>query len=225
MGRGFLLSLQQLGDRPVLAVLAKSLGLTLLIFAALGIGYWYALDAALRAAAITTGGAGLAMAAAIALAFLTGWLLFRIVAIAVVGIFAEDVVEAVERRHFPAALASARPVGVARSMRMGLVSGVRALGVNLLILPLYLVLLVTGVGAPLLFLVANGWLLGRDLGDMVAVRHLPAAELPRWRRDTGVPRFVLGLGIAAMLLVPILGLLAPVLGAAMATHLFHRSPR
>lgn len=215
-----LLSLGQLADPRVLRVLARSLALTLLIFAALGAGTWWLLD---RWLAVRDGGGLLAGAAALAVLVLGGWLLFRAVAVAVVGLFADEVVEAVEARHYPAALASARPVPFARSAAAGLRSAGRALGVNLLLTPLYLLLLATGVGAPALFFAANAWLLGRDLGEMVASRHLDAAAARDWRARTRAGWFVLGLAGTGLFVVPGLNLLAPVLGAAAATHFFHRS--
>ena len=57
------------------------------------------------------------------------------------------------------------------------------------------------------------------------------SELPRillgnpWRATTRWPRFILGLAVAVLFVVPILNLLAPILGAAMATHLFHEKGR
>lgn len=213
------LSLGQLGDRAILAVLAKSLAITLAIFAVAGAALWWAIDAGLPASAWhgTLAGIGAAIVTVMSL-----WLLFRIVAVAVVGVFADEVVHAVEARHYPAALARARAVPFARSVAMGLGSAGRVVAVNLLLSPLYLVLLVTGVGTALAFLLVNGWLLGRDLGDMVAARHMPRGELAPWRARTRVPRFVLGLAGTALFVVPLLNILAPVLGAAMATHLFHR---
>jgi len=222
VGRAFLLSIGQLGDRVVLAVLARSLAVTLGLLALPGVAYWYGVRRVFGGIGVDPH--GWATAIAIVLSLVTGWLLFRVVAIGVVGVFADAVVAAVERRHYPAALATARPVATARALRMATTSGLRTIVVNLAVLPVALLLILTGVALPLLFLLANGWLLGRDLGDMVAVRHLPAAALPHWRRRTRIPRFVLGLGIAALFLVPVLGLLAPVIGAAMATHLYHRSP-
>jgi uncharacterized protein involved in cysteine biosynthesis len=121
-----------------------------------------------------------------------------------------------------AAHARARAVPLARSAAMGLRSAARLIGVNLLLSPLYLILLVTGVGTALAFFLVNAWLLGRDLGDMVAVRHLPHAELAAWRRQTGARRFAIGAIGTGLFLVPLLNLVAPVLGAAMATHAFHR---
>jgi uncharacterized protein involved in cysteine biosynthesis len=222
MVTAFALSLGQLGDRAVLSVLGKSLAVTLALFALLGAGVWWAVDLLLAQQAL---GGALASAAAVAVSILAFWLLFRAVAIAVVGLFADDIVAAVERRHYPAALASARDVPFARSLRMGLASALRFVGVNLLLLPLYIILLATGVGTAALFLAANAWLLGRDLGDMVAARHLLPEATQAWRRTTTARRFILGLVVTGLFLMPFVNILAPVIGAALATHFFHRNRR
>ncbi|WP_210359385.1 EI24 domain-containing protein [Sphingomonas beigongshangi] len=220
MFRALVLTLRQLGDPAILRVLAKSLAVTLVVFLAGGFGLFELLR---RWLAGFAGGHddGLAGVAAIAIGLLAGWLLFRVVAIAIIGLFADDIVAAVETRHYPAAFAAARPVGVARAARMGLASALRACLVNLLMVPVYLALLFTAVGPVVAFTLVNAWLLGRDLGDMVASRHLDDATMRGWRRSTAVPRFVLGLVATGLFVVPLLGLLAPIVGAAMATHLFH----
>ena len=220
MLRAFTLALGQLGDAAILRVLAKSLALTLAIFAALGVGVFALLRHWLAGFA---GGYddGLAGVAAIALGVVAGWLLFRVVAIAIVGLFGDEVVAAVEARHYPAAQATARDVGIVRSGRMALASAVRALGINLVMTPVYLALLFTAIGPAIAFFLVNGWLLGRDLGDMVASRHLSDATMRGWRTATRGRRFVMGLAVAGLFVVPLANLLAPILGAAMATHLFH----
>lgn len=222
MIRAFLLSLGQLGDPPVLRVLAGSLAITLALFVALGALLWWGIDAALAGWTWHGTLAGIAATAATALA---GWLLFRAVAVLVVGLFADTIVAAVERRHYPAALATARAVPFHRGIGMGLASAGRFVAVNLLLAPLYLLLLPTGVGTPIAFSVANAWLLGRDLGDMVAARHLDRAAMRGWRAATAGRRFALGLAGTALFVVPLVNILAPVLGAAMATHLFHGTRR
>ena len=219
----FLLSVRQLGDKRILGVFVKSMLLTLAIFAALGTALWFGVDALVRhyfAASETT--ADVASAVALLVGLLGAWLLFRVIAIAVIGVFADEVVHAVEAKHYPARFAAARDLSFARSLGMGVKSAARALLVNLLLAPLYIVLLVTGVGTALAFFLVNSWLLGRDLGDMVAVRHLPAADLTRWRGATRLSRFTLGAAGTALFFVPFVNFVAPVLGAAMATHLFHR---
>lgn len=213
------LSVSQLGDSRILRVLGKSLLVTLALFILLGVGVWWGVERMLAQSEWHDTFAGVAAVVALALAF---WFLFRAIAIAVVGLFADEVVAAVEAKHYPAALASARAVSFHRAALMGLRSAGRFLIVNLLLLPAYIVLLVTGIGTAALFFAVNGWLLGRDLADMVAARHMDDAAMRAWRRTNGAQRFLLGLAATGLFVVPLLNILAPVLGAAMATHLFHR---
>jgi uncharacterized protein involved in cysteine biosynthesis len=213
----FTLSLGQLGDRRILAVLGKSIAITLAVFAALGIGLWLAIAAWVTPA----GGSVIAAVVAGVLAVLSLWLLFRLVALAVLQLFGDEVVRAVEERHYPAAAAAARPLGWRGELRVGFRGLLRALGYNLLALPVAFVLMATAIGPALVFGAINAVLLGRELTEMVALRHRDAAgkaPLP------GLPtRTALGAVVVALLLVPLVNLIAPVIGAAMATHLVHRS--
>jgi len=219
------LSIGQLGDRRIVAVFLKSFLLSLVVLGAIGVGLFYAVRHLLLWLHNSSGVANLSAGVALLLGVLHIWVVFRAVAIAAVGIFADQVVDAVEARHYPTAADSARDLGFARSLGMGLRSGLRAIGINLLLSPAYLLLFVTGVGTPIAFFLVNAWLLGRDLGDMVGARHLDRAELRKWRGRTVVRRFLLGALSEALLLVPFVNLVAPVLSAATATHLYHRKRR
>lgn len=195
-------------------LLVKTLLLTLLVFALLAVGLWAGLHA-LRLQ-YGWGGGGLAEAAATALIVVAaGWLLFRATAMAVMGLFADDIVAAVESDSYLDAAAHARPVGPARSIRYALASVARTIGWNLLALPAYIALLVTGVGTIGLFLALNAYLLGRDLADMVEPRHPGHPPIPRGSR------WLLGLASALLFLVPLVNLLAPIWSAAMAVHMLH----
>ncbi len=215
----FALAFAQLGDPRILAVLGKSLAVTLAIFAALGLALWQGLARTLDAY-VTGFGGELGALFAVVLAVLAGWLLFRIVALAVLQFFADDVVLAVEARHYPEAATNARELPFREDLRNALGGAARAAIVNLIALPFALMLLVTGIGTALLFWAVNAWLLGRELQDMAWLRH-------RHHRDANSPvggttRFMLGGIVAALLLVPFVNFIAPVLGAAAATHLVHR---
>lgn len=215
------LSIGQLRDRAFLRVLAKSLALTVALLATFGVGLWFGARAAVEALGWSSSSSSIAGVAAVLAGAALGWLLFRAIAIAVVGLFADEIVAAVEARHYPAALASARPVPFARGAAMGARSALRTIAVNILASPLYLILLATGIGTGIAFFAVNAWLLGRDLGDMVAARHVP--DLAAFRARTRGRRLALGGAGTALLLVPVINLVAPILSAAMATHLFHRS--
>ena len=215
----FGLAFRQLGDPAIVRVLVKSLAATLVLFALLGAVLLVALDRAFAAMDLTWG-AELGVLAAVLLTLIAGWLLFRFAALFVLQFFVEDVVRAVEARHYPQAASAARSLSLREEVGNGLRSTLRALLANLVALPFAVFLLVTGVGTALLFWAVNAFLLGRELQDMVWLRHrLDHAELAPMG---GKSRLALGGVVAGLLLVPFANLLAPVLGAAMATHLVHR---
>ena len=213
----FTLAVRQLGDPAVLRVLAKILVLTLLIVAMLGTGLWWLAERGLAWAGLEQGRGLIALLGAL----IAGWLLWRIVALAVLQFFADEVVEAVEARHYPQALRSARKLAWREELTVGLRGAVRALGWNLAALPVALVLVVTGVGPPLVFFLVNAVLLGRELQDMVWLRHRHDSQAPA--PLSGTSRAALGGVVAGLMAVPFVNLLAPLLGAAAATHLVHRA--
>jgi CysZ protein len=226
MIRAFFLALDDLGDGRVLRILGRSLVATLLIFVALGFllawamhgadpcSWWFEEDNCPLGSGESGFGAFLLTAVGL-------WFLFPAVAIGVISAYMDSIVAAVEARRYPKALASARSLGWARGALLGLRSSLRVLVYNLVALPFYILLLVTGVGTVVLFVAVNGIAFGRDLGEMVAARHLDRGATREWLRSTRTDRPVMGVIVTGVFLLPVVNLLAPVLGAAMATHLFH----
>lgn len=224
----FARALGQLADGKVLRILAKSVGVTILAFVVVATAGWYAFDAVLAwlglGDALFAGAGGLRQVASFLLALTGLWLVWRVVAMAVIQFYAEDVVRAVEARHYPHAASAARDLETGEQVRAALGGAGRALVANLVALPFALALLFTGFGTALLFWLVNALLIGREMQDMVWMRHAPkgtraAAELCP---VSGVERFLLGGVVAALLALPFVNFLAPVLGAASATHLVHR---
>jgi uncharacterized protein involved in cysteine biosynthesis len=103
-----------------------------------------------------------------------------------------------------------------------LLGSLRLLGMgvalNLLALPLYFLPVLT---LPL-WLALNGYLVGREYAELVAARRLTPALAARLRRDRRLAFWLSGVVIAAMLAVPFLNLLAPVIGAAFMTQRYQR---
>jgi CysZ protein len=225
MLRALTLALGQLRDPAVLRVLFKSLAITLALFLLLGSGLWWLAEQSLALLGLTearvAGADGIRGLLALVGVVIAGWLLWRIVALAVLQFFADEVVRAVELRHYPAAAAAARQLSFREELANGLAGALRAIGWNLAALPVALVLAVTGFGAPLVFWLVNAVLLGRELQDMVWLRHRSTPDAPSPLSPGS--RLMLGGTAAALLTVPVVNLLAPLLGAAAATHLVHRS--
>lgn len=139
------------------------------------------------------------------------------VSAAFMGIFLDRVSAAVEDKHYPG-------LPTPRSLSIGeaLVDVAKFLGiltvVNLLALILYLLFAPL---APLLFWAVNGILLGREYGQMVALRRNDARGAAEFRKRNRPTLFAAGVLMAVPLTIPVVNLLVPILGAATFTHLYH----
>ncbi|MEM1363423.1 MAG: EI24 domain-containing protein [Pseudomonadota bacterium] len=139
------------------------------------------------------------------------------VASAFTGLFLDTVANAVEEAHYPQ-LGPAETLGVWDT----LVDSLRFLGVlviaNLLALFLYLIFIPF---APFIFWALNGFLLGREYFQMVAMRRLGTTTAAQMRRRHRLTIWGLGLVMAVPLSVPVINLAVPILGVAAFTHLYH----
>ncbi len=215
MIQALMLSLQSLSDRRVAAVLMKVVVLTFVAFFILAVALWFVLQWLFAWANINDDGLWSGLLS-VAIILLSAVLLFRAIAVAITWVFADDIIDAVEDRHYPQQAAFGKRPGLTSGAYMGLRSIARVMGYNLLALPIYLLLLVTGVGTAIAFLVINALLLGRDLEDMLIARHGKARGA-----INKMLRLMLGLLGTAGMLVPFVNLLVPVLVTAMAVHVVH----
>ncbi|MGL4311397.1 MAG: EI24 domain-containing protein [Paracoccaceae bacterium] len=134
------------------------------------------------------------------------------------GFLLEDVVTAVERRHYPT-LSGADAVPLTDSLKDAVNFLGVMVGMNLLALLVYPFVIPL---APFLFWGLNGWLLGREYFTLVAMRRLGRDGARALRRANGGTIWLAGAMMAAPLSLPFVNLLVPVIGAATFTHLFHR---
>jgi CysZ protein len=131
------------------------------------------------------------------------------------GLYLDDIAGQVERVHYPAdpqgkAMPTLAAIGV------GLRFFIAVLVVNVIALFL---LLVPGVNL-IAFYAGNGYLLGREYFEMVAMRHLPPEEARRLRKANMSYVSLCGLIIAGLASVPILNLLTPLFATAFMVHVY-----
>ena len=223
----FIKAIRQLSDPRFLRVLLMGLALTIGLLVGLywlmtlAIG-WLVPDSFTLPWIGEVGGIDAALSwAAIPVMLLASVFLMVPVATAFIGIFLDQIADAVEERHYPA-LPPARPIGLAE----GILDGVKMLGVvigvNLVALVAYLIFAPI---APLLFWGINGILLGREYAQLVALRRSDAAGAARFRKRHRGQIFAAGVLMAVPLTIPVVNLLVPILGAATFTHLYHRLSR
>lgn len=218
-------ALGQIGDPAFRRVLALGLGLTVALLvaaciAAAALAGWLVPDT-LSLPVIGDVGAGvgaLASSLSVVAVLALSVVLMVPVASAFTGIFLDTVAAAVEARHYPH-LPPARSVPIA----VALSDSLRFLGLmlvaNLLALVLYLAI---PPAAPLIFWGLNGFLLGREYFQLVAIRRLDRVAAQQLRRRHAGQIWIAGALMAIPLTVPIVNLAVPIVGAASFTHLFHR---
>jgi uncharacterized protein involved in cysteine biosynthesis len=142
------------------------------------------------------------------------FVLFPGVVAAILSLFADRIIGAVEARHYPH-LPPPRPQPLSEQVAIAARFLAVVVALNLAALPLYLIPVVNA----LVFYGLNGYLLGREYFEMVAPRRLEKEQRRvLWRRRR--LGFVLaGVAFAFLSTLPLVNLLAPVLAAAAMTHL------
>lgn len=217
MIQSFAKAIAQLSDPALRRVIWRALLGAVVIFALLCAGGWLAV-AQLRLTEIGAVNTLLEILGGLAV-FVLAILLYPASVTALVGLFLEDVAEAVERRHFPQ-LPPARAPGVAEQAWAGLRFAFIALALNVVALPLYLALLFVPPLNLFVFYGVNGYLVGREYFELAASRRLPPEEVTELRRANRWRVFLTGVATAFLLTVPLVNLVAPIIGTAAMVHLF-----
>jgi uncharacterized protein involved in cysteine biosynthesis len=203
-------TLGQMNDPRIRGVIGKTLALAVLgyigfvVLVYLLIGWLSGLEGWLG---------GLSQFTGVFFAIVIAWFLFPSVAAAIAGIFADEVIDAVEAKHYPH-LPRAKPVPAISAAMDGLKLAAIAIIANLLALPFLIVF-------PVYILITwgvNGWLLGREYFEMVAFRRLNKADARALHKAHGRTFTTAGILIAICLTIPFVNLIAPVLGAAFMVH-------
>jgi len=155
-----------------------------------------------------------------AVALVAALLLFPATFGVLLGLFQENVADAVEARHFshlPPADGAPILVGVLNGLRFMILLAV----LNGLAMPLYLTLLLVAGSGAVVFALVNAVLFGREYFEVVAARRLPRAAMDQLRRQNRGVLFRTGLAISLLSLVPVVNLLVPIWGVAAMVHVFH----
>ena len=198
---------EQILSPPFRRVFWTSLGLTLLLLAAVWAGlehliviYVHLAHGWLATLIHVLAGLGLV----VGIAFLVAPVSFI-----VAGFFFDELAEHVETEI-------AGPEGRGRPMRLmpGLWLGLKFACVSLLVNALALLLLLLPGVNLIAFFGANAYLLGRGFFELAALRHVPLETMREIRRRYAVRIFLAGCVLAGLAAVPFLNLLTPLFAAA-----------
>jgi CysZ protein len=210
-------AIEQLPDPTFRKVLLQSVGLTLLTYIVAGLGLSYALE---QIPHIDFPGVdGLiqflsSVGLALALAFF-----FPTIASLFLGLFLDDIAEAVERRYY-AERPPGRMLPFGSAMFYSLRFAVVVLLANLIALPFYIALWWFPPFNIVVFYGLNGYILGREYFELVAMRHLAPAAARELRRTYRGRIFIAGAIISFLLTIPVVNLLMPLIATAGMVHVF-----
>jgi len=215
----FLEAFRELKDPKVIRLLLTCVGLTLAVY----LGLFAVLVWALRTfdwgvlpwmETLIDLGAGVA-------AGLIAWVLFPGVVSGVMGVYLERIIAAVEAAHY-GHLGAARDVPLTENLGASAKLIGLSIGLNLILLPVYVALIFLPPFNLILFYAVNGRLIGVEYFNAVALRRMDTAaaalmfQTHKWRIVTA------GALTTFLLTIPILNLAAPVIGTAAMVHLFHK---
>ncbi|WP_374656660.1 EI24 domain-containing protein [Dongia sp.] len=191
----------------------KVIGISIVIAAAVFVGLYFATDYAFSIFLNLDGWLGALLSGAGT--FFFAWFTFPIVTATTAAFFADEVVDAVMARHYPERSQPFK-VSIAETVIDGVKLASIAILANIVTLPLLFF-------PPIYAVVAyglNGYLLGREYYEMPAFRRLARPEAKAlFQRHRG--RFVFaGIVIAFLSTIPILNLIAPIVGIAFMVHMF-----
>ncbi|MEM9061547.1 MAG: EI24 domain-containing protein [Pseudomonadota bacterium] len=220
----FLRAVGQISDRRFLLVFLKALGLTIVLLLGMSVGAgWLAsfiptdLGEWWLIGRVELPSLGLQTLAVGAVLIASSFLMIPVAAM-FVGLFLDEIADAVETKHYPQ-LPEPRRSGLFADIVTSLRFTGLVIVLNLLALIVYIL---SGPLAPIVFIALNGYLLGREYFEMVAARHLPAGEAATLRKQNFWRTWFAGTLMAGPLVIPVMNLIVPVLGVATITHQFHR---
>jgi CysZ protein len=131
----------------------------------------------------------------------------------VTGLFLDGIAKAVEKHHYGVAY-----VGTEMSFVQGLLATIRFTGVVVIANLFALILLFVPLINIVIFLLVNGYLLGREYFELAALRHMDQETCSALRKKHGGRIFVLGLVIAGYLAIPFVNLTTPLFATALMVH-------
>jgi uncharacterized protein involved in cysteine biosynthesis len=223
----FFTAVGQLGDPPIKRVIWRVAFWTALIYMLVGIALWsviagfdptlsFAFVPFLWLQSLLVGIAGFVSAILGLFAFFAVfWLLFVIIVQLVAGFYLEDIITAVEARHYPDLPPAIKQTASGAALNALQYFATLVL-LNLLALPFYLIPLL-GV---LLFYLVNGYLIGREYYELVALRRIDAKAAKTLRKAERGKVFGAGLITTVLFSLPILNLVAPIVATAAMVHIF-----
>ena len=144
-----------------------------------------------------------------------GWFMLPVLIVLIAGMFQDITVRRVEKTCYPHSMTN-RPPGFWPDLVHDIRFTLRALTLNILVLPLY----VLAVG-PFVSIALNSYLLGREFFESAASYHMNKAEARTLGHSHKAAIYLGGFMITLLTLTPFLNVFAPIFALVYMIHVLH----
>ncbi|MDG1887878.1 MAG: EI24 domain-containing protein [Alphaproteobacteria bacterium] len=154
------------------------------------------------------------------LALIFGALLLPPITIIIGSIYSDSIVDHIEKKYYPSRLGmrqiklSELGFSISKNFCITII-------VNILLAPVYLIGTFFPIISFLIFYSVNGYLIGKELFETVASRHLEMKDRYLLKKQNNNKVIIGGIIMVGISTIPILNLIAAVLGIVFMTHFFH----
>ncbi len=182
------------------------------------VGLWYGFDQAIHSWLPEDGGwiSSIADIGGPIIAGLLAYFLFPIVTTSFLALFLERIAKTVEEQHYPN-LPPAAGLPFLSSLLVTVRFIATLIGANVLLLALLPFPPVYAAA----WLIVNGWLLGREYFEQVAMRRLSRRSADQLRKHRAGKILATGIVLTLLLSIPLFGLVLPVFATCVMVHRFH----
>lgn len=213
MIHAFVRALGQLFDGRILGLIGGCVLLSLGCF----VGAWFLIDWSITSLLADSGVTKTLVGWLGGLAtIVAAWFFFPIVASAFVGLFLESVARTVEARHYPG-VGPAPGLPFLTAVGSSLRFLILVIGANALLL---LLLVFAAPSYPIGYFAVNGFLLGREYFELVALRRLRPDAARSLRVQHQGELLLTGVAFTFLLTLPFVNLVIPILATAVMVHRF-----
>ena len=135
-------------------------------------------------------------------------------------IYSDSIVDHIEKKYYPSRLGmrqiklSELGFSISKNFCITII-------VNILLAPVYLIGTFFPIISFLIFYSVNGYLIGKELFETVASRHLEMKDRYLLKKQNNSKVIIGGIIMVGISTIPILNLIAAVLGIVFMTHFFH----
>ena len=146
------------------------------------------------------------------------WLSLPIILSSIVSLFLNKIALDVERIHYPKL-----PTPIQPPFIQIIWSTVKFISI-LIILNLFILVIsfLLPILFPFVFLIINGYLIGREYFELIASRRIPIKEISKLRKRQSTKLLITGVILTLFMSIPFINLIVPIVATSVMVHMFEK---